>query len=287
MPPAAAFQAQSSGFQPRACIPCVKHNEHAACGLSSPHKSAGRGRSALESRVSVWTRGYRPNAQGLMDIFGAYGRLIPVRDRCQREAAGARLVRVVKLASMRLRELRGGMRRIGGTCTAAQTRIRCKDVATQEYDRNGGGIRRRRRVPVGMASFAAQRPIARIAASGSAKLWLLTCDRRHHRAISAEYARFPPPRERQAPIIQLATKHRDPRQDRRQPGGETGQQGCDDIVTLGRAVCTHRMRLGGTRQRLGNGGCRQRVYDAGNRLTGGRKRRSTCISAGPSGRSAA
>ena len=69
MPPAAAFQAQSSGFQPRACIPCVKHNEHAACGLSSPHKSAGRGRSALESRVSVWTRGYRPNAQVLMDIF--------------------------------------------------------------------------------------------------------------------------------------------------------------------------------------------------------------------------
>ena len=182
---------------------------------------------------------------------------------------------------MRLRELRGGMRRIGGTCTAAQTRIRCKDVATQEYDRNGGGIRRRRRVPVGMASFASQRPIARIAASGSAKLWLLTCDRRHHRAISAEYARVPPPRERQAPTTQLATKHRDPMQARRQPGGETEQKGCDDIVTLGQAVCTHRMRLGGSRQRLGNGGCRQRVYDAGNRLTGERKRRSTCTSAVP------
>ena len=188
---------------------------------------------------------------------------------------------------MRLRELRGGMRRLGATCTAAQTRMCCKDVATQEYDRNGGGIRRRRRVPVGMASFAAQRPIARIAASGSAKLWLLTCDRRHHRAISAEYARFPPPRERQAPITQLATKRRDPRQDRRQPGGKTGQKGCDDIGTLGRAVCTHRMGLGGSRQRLGNGGCRQRVYDAGNRLAGGRKRRSTYISAGPSARSAA
>ena len=130
------------------------------------------------------------------------------------------------------------MRRIGETCTAAQTRIRCKDVATEEYDRNGGGIRRRRRVPVGTASFAAQRPIARIAAGGSAKFRLLTCDRRHHRAISAEYARFPLPRKRQAPIAQLATKHRDPRQDRRQPGGETGQKGCDDIVTLGRAVCT-------------------------------------------------
>jgi hypothetical protein len=179
------------------------------------------------------------------------------------------------------------MRRIGATCTAAQTRMRCKDVATQEYDRNGGGIRRRRRVPVGMASIASQRPIARVAASGSANFRQLTCDRRCHHAISAEYARFPPPRERQAPIIQLATKHRDPRQARRQPGGETGQKGCDDIATLGRAVCTHRMRLGGSRQRLGNDGCRQRVYDAGNRLRGGRKRRSTYISAGPAGRPAA
>jgi hypothetical protein len=188
---------------------------------------------------------------------------------------------------MRLRELRGGMRRIGETCTAAQTRIRCKDVATHEYDRNGGGIRRRRRVPVGMASFAAQRPIARIAASGSAKMWRLTCDRRHHIAISAEYARVSLPRERQAPIIQLAAKRRDPRRARSKPSGETRQKGCDDIVTLGRAVCTHRMRLGGSGQRLGNGGCRQRVYDARNRLTGGRKRRSICISAGPSGWSAA
>ena len=169
MPPAAAFQEQSSRCQLRACIPFVKHNEHAACGLSSPHKSAGRGRSALESRVSVWKRGYRRNGQVLMDVFCTHGRLIPVRELCQREAAGARLVRAVKLASMRLRELRGGMRRIGATCTAAQTRMRCKDVATQEYDQNGGGIRQRRRVPVGMASFASQRPIARIA-SGSAKM---------------------------------------------------------------------------------------------------------------------
>ena len=125
------------------------------------------------------------------------------------------------------------MRRIGATCTAAPKRMRCKYIAAREYDRKGGGIRRRRRVPVGMASFAAQRPIARIAASGSAKLWLLTCDQMHHHAISAEYARFPPPRERQAPIAQLATKHRDPRQDRRQPGGETGQKGWYDIMTLG------------------------------------------------------
>jgi hypothetical protein len=129
---------------------------------------------------------------------------------------------------MRLRELRGGMRRIGATCTAAQTRMRCTDVSAREYHRRGGGIRRHRRVPVGMASFASQRPIARIAASRSAKFRLLTCDRRYHPAVSAEYARFSPPRERQAPIIQLATKHMDPRQARRQPGGETRQQCCDD-----------------------------------------------------------
>ena len=126
------------------------------------------------------------------------------------------------------------MRRIGETCTAAQTRIHCNDIVTEEYDQNGGNIRWRRRVPVGMASFASERPIARVAGSGSAKLRLLTCVRRQHHAISAEYARFYPPRERQAPIIQLATKHSDPRQDRRQPGGETGQKGCDDTRRLGR-----------------------------------------------------
>ena len=92
---------------------------------------------------------------------------------------------------------------------------------------------------------------------------------------------FPTQRERQAPIIQLATERRDPRRARRQPGGETGQKGCDDILTLVRAVCTHRMGLGGSHWRLGNDGYRQRVYDAGNHLTGGRKRRSTYILAGP------
>ena len=56
---------------------------------------------------------------------------------------------------------------------------------------------------------------------------------------SRNIRRIPMPREQQAPITQLATKRRDPRQDRRQPGGETGQKGCDEIVTLGRAVCTH------------------------------------------------
>ena len=138
-----------------------------------------------------------------MEVFCAHGRLIPLCELCQREAAGARLVRAVKLASMRLREWRGGMRRIGETCTAAQTRMRCKDVSTQEYDRNGGGIRRRRRVPVGMPSLASQRPTARVAGSGSAELRLLTCDRRYQHTISAETCAVFGPCERQAPIIHL------------------------------------------------------------------------------------
>ena len=55
-------------------------------------------------------------------------------------------------------EVRGGLRRIGATCTATQTYTRCKDMPIPEYDQNGGGIRRRLRVLVGMASLASQRP---------------------------------------------------------------------------------------------------------------------------------
>ena len=102
---------------------------------------------------------------------------------------------------MRLQELRGGMRTIGATCTDAPKRMRCKYIAAREYDRNGGGIRRRRRVPVGMASLASQRPTARVAAGGSAKLRLLTCDRRHQHTISAKTCAVFCAHERQAPII--------------------------------------------------------------------------------------
>jgi hypothetical protein len=185
-------------------------------------------------------------------------------------------------------ELRGGMRRIGSD-QHSHTDVH----ALPRHVDPGLPLKRRRRNPaapsntVGMASFASQQPIARVAVSGSAKLQVRTCDRRHHHAISAEYARFLRPHERQAPTIQLAAKHRDPRRARRQPGGKTGQEWCDVMVTLCFADCTHRMRLGGSRQRLGNGGCRQRVYDAGNRSTRPRKRRSICISAGPYRRSAA
>ena len=100
-------------------------------------------------------------------------------------------------------ELRGGMRRIGATCTAAPKRMRCKHIAAREYDRNGGGIRRRRRVPVGMASLASQRPTARVAGSGSAELRLLTCDRRYQHTISAKLCAVFGLDERQAPIIHL------------------------------------------------------------------------------------
>ncbi len=100
-------------------------------------------------------------------------------------------------------EVRGGLRRIGATCTAAPKRIRCKYIAAREYDRNGGGIRRRHRVAVGMASFASQRQTARVAVCGSAKLRLLTCDRRHQHTISAKTCAVFGPDERQAPIIHL------------------------------------------------------------------------------------
>ncbi len=93
-----------------------------------------------------------------------------------------------------------------------------------ERRRNPAALSRSRRNGV----LASQRPIARIAASGSAKLWLLTCDRRHRHAISAEYARFPPPRERQAPIAQLATKHRDPSE----IGGSRAAKPCRRAVVI-------------------------------------------------------
>ena len=58
VPPPAAFQEQSSSRQLPACIPHAQHNEHAACWLRSPHRSAGRGRSELESRVSPSGRSF-------------------------------------------------------------------------------------------------------------------------------------------------------------------------------------------------------------------------------------
>ena len=98
------------------------------------------------------------------------------------------------------------MRRIGATCTAAQRYTRSKDMPIPEYDRNGVGIRRRRRVPVGMATIASHRPIARVAAGGSARFRLLTCDRRHRHTVSAKICAIFRRHERQAPIIRSATE---------------------------------------------------------------------------------
>ena len=74
---------------------------------------------------------------------------------------------------------------------------------------------------------------------------------------------------------------------RRQPGGETEQRWWYVMVTQGRAVCTHGMRLGGSHRRLGNGGCRQEVHRLKYCAAKARKRRTIYIPAGPCGRSTA
>ena len=74
---------------------------------------------------------------------------------------------------------------------------------------------------------------------------------------------------------------------RRQPGGETEQRWWYVMVTQGRAVCTHGMRLGGSHRRLGNGGCRQEVHRLKYCAAKARKRRTIYIPAGPCGWSTA
>ena len=130
-------------------------------------------------------------------------------------------------------EVRGGLRRIGATCTAAQAYTRCKDMPISEYDRNGGGIRRRRRVPVGMASLASQRPTARVAGSGSAELRLPTCDRRCQHTISAEKCAVFGPHERQAPIIHLGDQIGRARGRRRAAEGKVRENGGNGQRTRG------------------------------------------------------
>jgi hypothetical protein len=134
------------------------------------------------------------------------------------------------------------------------------------------GIRRRHRVSTKCRLVASQWPFCCFAVadcsgrrSGSEKLWLLTCDGSHQKAMTPGECskRRSSSRRRRCGF-------------RRDFGeGKTGRKWCRVMVTLGRAVYTHRMRLGGSRQSLRNGGCRQRVYDAGNRPTRGRKRHST------------
>ena len=158
--------------------------------LACSPKSAGRGRFELESRVSSAGRAvYHPNAKGLDAYICTYGRLVPLRVPRQVETAWSRLVRGVRLAPDRSPGLRGGMRRMGATCTAAQTHMHSHRISSQEFDRNGaksGGVDA---LPSEfMASVASQRATARVAVCGSAKFRLLTCqcDGRHQHTISAQ-----------------------------------------------------------------------------------------------------
>ena len=106
--------------------------------LAGSPESAGRGRSERESRVSAAGRAvYHPNAQGWMLIFAHTAGSYRCASWCQVEAAWGPLVRVVRLAPDRSQGLRGGMRRMGATCTAAQTRMRCERIVARNYDRNG------------------------------------------------------------------------------------------------------------------------------------------------------
>ena len=100
--------------------------------LACSPKSAGRGRSERESRVSSAGRAvYRPNAKGLDAYICTYGRLVPLRVP-QVETAWSRLVRVVRLAPDRSPGLRGGIRRMGATCTDAQIGIGTRVAAASD-----------------------------------------------------------------------------------------------------------------------------------------------------------
>ncbi len=113
--------------------------------LAGSPKSAGRGRNQLESHVSSAERAvYHPNAQGGMDLFAHAAGSCRCASLCQVETVWSRLVRVVRLAPDRSQGLRGAMRRMGATCIAAQTRMRCERIVARNYDRNsaesGGAV---------------------------------------------------------------------------------------------------------------------------------------------------
>ena len=72
-----------------------------------------------------------------MDTFAHAAGSYRCASWCQVEAAWGPLVRVVRLAPDRSQGLRGGMRRMGATCIAAQTRMRCERIVARNYDRNG------------------------------------------------------------------------------------------------------------------------------------------------------
>jgi len=138
VPSAAAFQTQACCCRRDACIPYAWHKEDAAGMLAGSPKSAGRGRSELASRVSSAGRAvYHPNAQGWMDIFAHAAGSYHCASRARLKLHGTVSFAAVKLAPIRSQGLRGGMRRMGATCTAAQTHMHSQRIVARKYDRNG------------------------------------------------------------------------------------------------------------------------------------------------------
>ena len=179
------------------------------------------------------------------------------------------------------------MRRMGATCTAAQTHMHSQRIPSQEFDRSGaesGGVD---------ALPSEWRPWLRsdrLLGSPGADRQGFGCSP----AIEGISIQYPPKHARFSDHMsgrnRASTCQPDvgiSRRVRRQPGGETEQRWCDVVVTQGRAVCTHGMRLGGSHRRLGNGGCRQEVHRLKYCAAKARKRRTICIAAGPCGRSTA
>jgi hypothetical protein len=114
--------------------PVCMAQETCSLHAGSATKLAGRGRSELESHVSSAGRAvYHQYAHGWVVFFlRARGSLVPLSP----------LVRVARLAPIRSRGLRGGMRKIAETYIAAQTRMRCKMHSRAEIRPERCGINR-------------------------------------------------------------------------------------------------------------------------------------------------
>jgi hypothetical protein len=156
--------------------------------LAGSPKSAGRGRSERESRVS------------------SAGRAVTIRmrkGRMDRSAHTAGLYRCASRARLRLHGAvsfasRGSLptdhRAREVECEGSELpaqphrRTRIHDAYHRNNSTQTARIGRRCRVPVGMASVASQRPTARVTVcrGGSAKFRPLTCDRRRQHTISAK-----------------------------------------------------------------------------------------------------
>jgi hypothetical protein len=95
---AAAFQGVGSSC--RCADTPYRHNteDFAAYRPTSRRGFTGRGRSELDSRAGIRTRGYPSEYAG----FGSYfhGRPIRIRDQCQLEVGWARHARVMEVMSL-------------------------------------------------------------------------------------------------------------------------------------------------------------------------------------------